>query len=86
MPLGIIVYSNDFTVEWANEYARKIFQSTLTNRKISNINMEFDIRMRSQENFDIDLYGKEYSVLVVKEDNILYLTDKTEFKNLEKKY
>lgn len=86
MPLGIIVYSNDFTIEWANEYARKIFQSTLTNRKISNINMEFDIRMRSQENFDIDLYGKEYSVLVVKEDNILYLTDKTEFKNLEKKY
>ena len=86
MPLGIIVYSNDFTIEWANEYARKIFQSTLTNRKISNINMEFDIQMRSQENFDIDLYGKEYNVLVVKEDNILYLTDKTEFKNLEKKY
>ena len=86
MPLGIIVYSNDFTIEWANEYARKIFQSTLTNRKIMNINMEFDIRMRSQENFDIDLYGKQYNVLVVKEDNILYLTDKTEYKNLEKKY
>ena len=86
MPLGIIVYSNDYTVEWANEYARKISLSPLINRKISNINMELDVRMRSQDNFDIDLYGKQYNVLVVKEDNIMYLTDKTEFKNLEKKY
>lgn len=86
MPLGIIVYSNDYTVEWANEYARKISQSSLINRKIANINMELDVRMRSQENFDIELYGKQYNVLVIKEDNIMYLTDKTEFKNLEKKY
>ena len=86
MPLGIIVYSNDYTVEWANEYARKISLSPLINRKISNINMELDVRMRSQDNFDIDLYGKQYNVLVVKEDNIMYLTDKTEFKKLEKRY
>ena len=86
MPLGIIVYSNDYTVEWANDYARKISLSPLINRRIANINMELDVRMRSQDNFDIDLYGKQYNVQVVKEDNIMYLTDKTEFKNLEKKY
>ena len=86
MPLGIIVYSNDYTIEWANEYARKISQSPLINRKIANINMELDVRMRSQENFDIELYGKQYNVQVIKDDNIMYLTDKTEFKNLEKKY
>lgn len=86
MPLGIIVYSNDYTIEWANEYAKKIILSPLVNRKIANINMELDVRMRSQDNFDIDLYGRQYNALVVKEDNILYLTDKTEFKNLEKKY
>ena len=86
MPLGIIVYSNDYTIEWANEYARKISQSPLINRKIANINMELDVGMRSQENFDIELYGKQYNVQVIKDDNIMYLTDKTEFKNLEKKY
>lgn len=86
MPLGIIVFSNDYTIEWANEYAKKIIASPLINRKIVNINMELDVRIRSQETFDIDLYGKQYSALVVKEDNILYLTDKTEYKNLEKKY
>ena len=86
MPLGIIVYSNDYTIEWANEYAKKIILSPLINRKIANINMELDVRMRSQDSFDIELYGRQYNALVIKEDNILYLTDKTEFKNLEKKY
>lgn len=86
MPLGIIVYSNDYRVEWANEYARKIFLSQLNDRKFANINMELDVRIRSQENFDIELYGKQYNVTVVKEDNIIFLTDKTEFKKLEKKY
>lgn len=86
IPIGIIVYSNDYHIEWANNYARSIFLSTLIDRKIANISKELDIKVKSMTDFDIELYGKEYNVIVLKEDNILFLRDKTEFKKLEKKY
>ena len=86
IPLGIIVYSNDYRVEWANNYAKSIFMSTLIERKFANISMELDVKIKSMVDFDIELYGKEYNVTVLKEDNIIFLRDKTEFKKLEKKY
>lgn len=86
MPLGIIVYSNDYRVEWANNYAKSIFLSSLIERKFANISMELDVKIKSMSDFDIQLYGKEYNVMVLKEDNIIFLRDKTEFKMLEQKY
>lgn len=86
MPLGIIVYSNDYHVEWANSYAKKIFVSSLIDRKFVNISRELDVKIKSMNDFDIVLYGKEYNVIVLKEDNILFMRDKTEFKKLEKRY
>ena len=86
MPIGIIVYNNDFRVEWANHYAKNIFMSSLIERKFANINVELDLKIKSSTEFDIQLYGKEYNVTVLKEDNIIFLRDKTEFKKLEKKY
>lgn len=86
MPLGIIVYSNDYRVEWANNYAKNIFISSLIERKFANISKELDLKIKSMSDFDIELYGREYNVIVLKEDNIIFLRDKTEFKKLEKKY
>ena len=37
LPIGIIVYNNEFQVEWANTKAKKIFNSSLVDRKLSNL-------------------------------------------------
>ncbi len=38
------------------------------------------------DTFDIDLYGKIFSCTLLRDDNILFMLDKTDLKSLERKY
>ena len=86
MPLGIVVFNDDKVIEWANNYAKKIFLSPLVDRKIELISQELYANMKILTDFDITLYGKIFGVSVLSEDNIIYLTDKTDIRALEQKY
>lgn len=86
MPIGIIVYNDKKMVEWANEFAKHIFKSSLVERDLINLNKDLYNKVLLYDNFDIDLYGSIFSCTVLRNDNILFLFDKTEYKNLERKY
>lgn len=86
LPIGIIVFSNDRVIEWANNYAKEIFLSPLIERKIENISADLNTKIKILNNFDLDLYGRNFACRVLVEDNILYLIDKTEAKQTEQKY
>ncbi len=86
MPIGIILYSSDYRIEWANKFAKEIFSSDLVERKISNINIELDAKIHTMTEFYIDVYGREYDVNVLKDDNIIFFRDRNDLKRLEKKY
>ncbi|HQC74998.1 MAG TPA: hypothetical protein PLW60_05690, partial [Bacilli bacterium] len=86
MPLGIIVFNDDKVIEWANNYAKKIFLSPLVDRKIELISQELYANMKRFTEFEITLYGKIFGVSVLTEDNILYFVDHTDIKMLEQKY
>ena len=86
MPIGIIVFDEKKIVQWANNYAKKIFQSQLVERKIPVINKDLHNKILLSNEFDIMLYGKVFSCSVLREDNILYLMDKTSLNALESKY
>lgn len=86
MPLGIIVYDKDYTVEWANNYAKEIFLSPLVERKLELIHKDLYNQITSKFDFEIVLYGKIFSCSILKEEGILYLTDITNVKNIQKKY
>lgn len=94
IPLGIIVFNNEYVIEWANQFARDIFSSDLVDHKIKNIwriendpkynNLEAKIRAFSD--FMIDIYGREYNIKVLVEDNILFIEDRTLIRDLQSKY
>ncbi|MDD3999448.1 MAG: DHH family phosphoesterase, partial [Bacilli bacterium] len=86
LPVGIIVYNENKVIEWANNYAKEIFLSPLVERKIELLNSDLYTKIRLLTEFDVMIYGKTYSCLVFPQDNILYLIDKTESKEIEKKY
>ncbi len=86
MPLGIIVYGKKNKIEWANNYAKEIFMSTLVERSLENLSYDIVEKMHKGSEFDIDLYDKKFHVSVLKEDNIMFFTDKTDLRNLENKY
>ncbi len=86
MPLGIVIYNKKNRVEWANNYAKEIFQSSLVERALENLSEEIVEKMIMNKEFDINLYDKKYHVSLLKEDNIMFLTDKTDLRDLEHKY
>lgn len=86
MPLGIIVFNDKKRIEWANDYAKSIFLSELVEREIVNMNKELYNKILLYDDFDIDLYGRIFSCTLLRNDNILFLSDKTDLKSLERKY
>lgn len=85
MPLGIIVYDENRTIQWANNYAKEIFLSPLVDRKIELISKDLYYNLK-EEHFEIFIYGRTFECKILQNDNILYLVDKTEIKALELKY
>lgn len=86
IPLGIIVYDNTYTIEWANNYAKEIFLSPLVDRKFAYVDKELEAKVKAVKDFKMSLYGHQYDVSILREDNILFITDRTELHNLEKRY
>ncbi len=86
LPIGIIVYNQNKTIEWANSQAKEIFLSPLVERKIEMLSPDLYSKIKLLTDFDIMIYGKTYHCSVLPEDNIIYLIDKTESKYIEEKY
>lgn len=86
MPIGIIVYDDKKVVQWANPYAKKIFQSQLVERRISIINNDLHNKILLSNEFEIMIYNRVFSCSVLRDDNILYMVDKTNLNSLENKY
>ena len=87
MPLGIILFNDDFVIEWANNYAKKIFTSELVERNFSNLNKEFaDKISKRTPQFDITIYEKVYHCVHMLRDHVIYLSDITNETNVINKY
>lgn len=86
LPIAIIVYDKNKTIQWANAYAKEIFLSPLVDVKIENISADLYYNLSNEDKFEISLYGSIFECEVLMEENIVYLTDVTEFHNLTQKY
>ncbi|NLD26047.1 MAG: 50S ribosomal protein L9 [Acholeplasmataceae bacterium] len=86
LPIGIVIYDQNRVIEWANNYAKEIFLSPLVERKIELISPDLNTKIKLLTNFDIMIYGRTYNCRVLPQDNIIYFIDKTESKEVEKKY
>lgn len=94
IPLGIIVFNNEYVIEWANQFAKDIFSSDLVEHRMRNIwkiendpkYNNFEAKVKAFTEFLINIYGREYFVRVLKEDNILFIEDRTLIRDLQKKY
>ncbi len=87
MPLGIILFNDDFVIEWANNYAKKAFASELVERNFSSLNKEFaDKLSKRTSQFDITIYERVYHCEHMLRDHVIYLNDITNETNVINKY
>ena len=88
LPIGIIVFDDDFKIEWSNSFAQRIFiMKDLNNKSFAFLNSEFAAKVSDREpDFVIEIYGKIYKVKHILKDHVLYLVDITSETEIESRY
>ena len=81
MPVGIVIYDEDYHIKWSNKYAREVFENELDDRSIDVLSQHIYQELeKHDENFSLvtKIYRNEYEIDVYLEDNTLFITEVTD--------
>lgn len=87
MPFGIILYKEDYTIEWANPYMNQFADDSLVGSSLQQLSE--DLIPMIKENKDsiwFHLEGYEFQTTVKKQERLLYLFDRTKQAELQQLY
>lgn len=88
MPIGIMLFNDQYYVEWANPFMASCFsESTLVGRSLYDI-CESVVPLIKQEvdTETITLNDRKFNVVIKREEKLLYFFDVTEQTQIEKQY
>ncbi|WP_096156186.1 DHH family phosphoesterase [Bacillus sp. FJAT-45066] len=89
MPIGIMLYNDDFQIEWANPFLASCFhEETLVGRSIYEVGEELIpfLKQGESETEIISFYDRKYKVVSKRSERLLYFFDVTEQAQIEKLY
>lgn len=91
LPIGIVVINNSYQIIWSNSFAKEIFMSPLDDISMPILSKEIyekisEITSEDNIEFDINIYGVIYHVEYLVSNNVLYLSNINEYKELQIKY
>ena len=84
IPIGVLIYSSDFEIEWLNPYMAQILgEEALIGRNLRDINIDM-LGIAKDENNDeyIEINERIYQIYSKLDERVLYLSDETEYKML----
>lgn len=84
IPIGVLIYSSDFEIEWLNPYMAQILgEEALIGRNLRDINIDM-LGIAKDENNDeyIEINERIYQIYSKPDERVLYLSDETEYKML----
>ena len=87
LPVGLIVYDENYIIKWSNEYAKSIFTSSLDEVSIGTISDQLlrDVKI-GQESMLLNHKNKSYDIVHNNDNNILYFFDVTRREAIIKRY
>ncbi|GEN44650.1 DHH family phosphoesterase [Alkalibacillus haloalkaliphilus] len=89
MPFGIILFNDEYQIEWANPYMND-FQGqdeTLIGENLTTLSENIISAIKDdEEEFWVNIDEKVYQVVVKREEKLLYFFDRTTYSDLETKY
>ena len=87
LPVGIVIYDDDYEIKWANRYAKSIFQNKLVERPLNAISADLFAQVKEEkETINVSVYDKKYDVISRKEHRLLYFFDVTKREEITQKY
>lgn len=88
MPIGIILYSDDYKIEWANPYMNRfVDESSVVGASLNDLSEKLipNIKENKEEAW-IDLDGSQMQTIMKQENRLLYLFDRTKQTDIERRY
>src|SRR5690625_2041049 len=88
MPIGIILYSEDFEVEWSNPFMNQFTEDeTYVGKSLQELSEQLIPNIKEdKEDVWISIEQFYFQVTVKKEERLLYFFDRTKQKKIERKY
>lgn len=89
MPIGIILYSDDYQIEWTNNYLHRFFSEdeTLVNKSLNFVSEDLIPAINeNKQTVWVTLDGYSFETSVNKEERLLYLFDRTEQAEIQERY
>jgi len=89
MPFGIILYNEDYQIEWANPYMNKFSQEddSLVGDSLNKLSENLIPMIKeNKESIWIELDGYKFQTIIRKEERLLYLMDRTDEQELQQLY
>ncbi len=80
MPIGIILFSEDYTVEWTNQYMNQFTEEdTIVGQSLNVISEELiPMIIENNDEVRIRLEDFEFQGIIRREERLIYLFDRTE--------
>ncbi|MFE7064602.1 DHH family phosphoesterase [Sutcliffiella sp. NPDC057660] len=88
MPIGIMLYNDDYQIEWTNPFLASCFhEETLVGRSLYDVGENLiPLLKQDVETEVIPLYDRKYKVVIKKAERLIYFFDVTEQTQIEKQY
>lgn len=89
MPFGIILYNEDFKIEWSNPYINELIdqEKSLIGEEISVLSSSLDSAVAEEkQEIEIVINDRSFLAVIRPEDRLIYLFDRTEKVELQKLY
>ena len=89
LPIGIILFDDNYEVKFANKYARSIFQNRLIEHPLSSIHNDLYELVKKDEDIErinISIYDKKFDMIFKHDSKLIYLFDETHREEVMKKY
>lgn len=88
MPIGIMLFNDQFQIEWSNPFMTSCFdEDTLVGRSLFDLADSLVPLIKQEVESDtITLYEREFRVIIKREERLIYFFDVTEQIEIEKQY
>lgn len=88
MPIGILLFNEEYVIEWTNPYlARCLQEDTLVGKDLSEVAESLIPLVKREESEDIiAIYNRNFRIVHKPEERLLYFFDVTEQTEIEKMY
>ncbi|MUV37924.1 uncharacterized protein JNUCC1_01730 [Lentibacillus sp. JNUCC-1] len=87
MPIGIILYNDEYMIEWTNSYISNLVgEDTLIGKSLNIFSEDLKEHIEDDEDYMLQFGDYVFKVTIKKEERLLYLFDRTEQVDIEKKF